>query len=404
MSIQKGIAELDPVARESALDSGVVPKRQVQIVRGEASTVWDADGNAYLDAGATFGTNHVGHRHPRVVQAVKDQLDRLMHVTLTWPNDTRLGLLERLVAAAPDGLERAFLCATGTEANECALKFARQATGRKEVLYLSRSFHGRTMGALSATAKRAYQEPFEPLVPGFRMVRANDPEALKEALSAETAALILEPVQGEGGVLPLDREYLKTARDLTADAGALLIADEVQTGMGRTGRFFAFDDAGILPDLVSVGKGLGGGLPVAATLMTQDVAAKQATLSHGSTFSGNPVQAAAAAAVLDVLKDERLVERSATLGERMLDDLRVLEEVPGVRGVRGRGLMIGVELKAKPQPVLESLRLRGILALSAGATVVRLLPPFVLSDAEADHIVGETKAAVLEQTTGADAA
>lgn len=384
----------DPLERERRLESGVFPKRPLRIVRGTGSMLFDDAGNGYLDAGASYGTNHVGHRHPRVVAAIRDQSDRLLHIPSTYHNDARSGFLERLVGLAPPGLDRAFLSSTGTEAIECALKFARQATGRTGVVSLGRAFHGRTFGALSATAKGSYRKPFGPLVPGFDRVAAEDIEALKGAITQDTAAFLFEPVQGEGGVLPLSHEYLQAARDLTTDRGALLIADEVQTGIGRTGTFLHVEQAGIVPDLVALGKGLGGGVPLAATLVTDAVAGKQAPASHGTTFGGNPLAAACGSAVLDAIVEERLMERAATLGDRLLDAWAPLADLPGVREVRGRGLMLGIDLKGKPFPVLDRLVDAGVLALPAGATVVRLLPPLVMSIEETDRLAAAVQSAV----------
>lgn len=384
----------DPSERERRLESGVFPKRPLRIVRGTASTLYDDQDTPYLDAGASYGTNHVGHRHPRVLAALQAQSERLWHIPSTYHNDVRTQFLERLIGLAPQGLDRAFLSSTGTEAIECAIKFARQATGRPGIVSLGRAFHGRTFGALSATAKAPYRQPFEPLVPGFTRVAAEDIEALKEAITAETAAFMFEPVQGEGGILSLSQEYLRTARDLTTDRGALLIADEVQTGLGRTGTFLAVEPSGITPDLVALGKGLGGGLPLAATLVSDEVAGKQAPASHGTTFGGNPLTAACGLAVLDTIVEERLMERAEVLGQRLLDAWAPLTSLAGVRDVRGRGLMLGIDLKGKPFQVLDRLMADGVLALPAGATVVRFLPTLVMTDEETDRLKAAARDAV----------
>ncbi len=371
----------DLVAREAALESGVFTKRPIQIVRGQGSLLYDADGREYLDAGASYGTNHVGHRHPHVLAALQAQMDRLLHIPSTYGNDTRLRFFEALRPMVPAPLARAFLASTGTEAIECAIKFARQATGRPGIVSLQRAFHGRTLGALSATAKAEYRKPFEPLVPGFSRIAPEDEEALKAAITTETAAFLFEPVQGEGGIVPLSDRYLRAARDIAHDKGALLIADEVQTGLGRAGRFLACEASGVVPDLVALGKGIGGGVPLSVTLATDEVAIKQAKASHGNTFGGNPLACAAGVAVLEVIRSQRLVARSAEVGARLLSALAPLADFPGVRAVRGKGLMLGVELSGKPFPVLDAMVARGVLALPAGATVVRLLPPLVLSAA-----------------------
>lgn len=392
----------DLVARETTLESGVFTKRPIQIVRGEGSTLWDANGNAYLDAGASFGTNHVGHRHPSVVAAIRAQADQLLHIPSTYGNDARLRFLEALHAMAPAELSRTFICSTGTEAIECAIKFARQATGRPGIVALQRAFHGRTFGALAATAKAAYRTPFEPMVPGFSHIAPDDVEALHEAFTKDTAAFIFEPIQGEGGLRPLDDEYLRAARDLATDRGVLLIADEVQTGLGRTGKFLAVEHVGIVPDLVAIGKGLGGGVPLAACLATPDVANLQASASHGSTFGGNPLACAAGTAVLETIRDEHLAERATELGNRLFEAWAPLANLDGVRAVRGRGLMIGVELARKPFAVLDRLVSEGILALPAGATVVRALPPLITSDEDINRLATALYAAVTDLAGGSD--
>jgi acetylornithine/LysW-gamma-L-lysine aminotransferase len=295
-------------------------------------------------------------------------------------NDKRAALLERLIAIAPAGLERAFLCNSGAEAIEAALKFARLVTGRREVVATMRGFHGRTMGALSATWEKKYREPFEPLVPGFRHVAYNDLAALEAAVSGETAAVILEVVQGEGGVRPGTADFLRGAQRLCRERGALLIVDEVQTGFGRTGAMFACEHHGLSPDLLCLAKSIAGGLPMGSVLLGERVGALPPQV-HGSTFGGYPLACAAALAAIDFIEAEHLPERSAELGAWFLARLGQIRS-PLVREVRGLGLMVGIELKQKVTPYLQALMGQGVLALPAGLTVMRFLPPLVISQAE----------------------
>jgi len=374
-----------PVAVERAHASGFYALRDVALVSGSGARLRDAAGREYVDCSAGHGVAAVGHAHPRVAAAIAAQAARLATCPGSFPNDRRAELLGRLARLVPAGLERFFLCNSGTEAIEAALKIARLATGRSGVVATMRGFHGRTMGALSATWDKAYREPFLPLVPGFAHVPYDRLEAAREAVTEETACVLVEPVQGEGGVHPPSEGYLAGLRALCDERGALLVLDEVQTGFGRTGRMFACEESGVVPDLLCLGKAIGGGVPMGAVA----IGPRAGTLSvgaHGSTFGGNPLACAAACAVLDVLRDERLVERSAELGDWLLDRLASLDS-PLVRGVRGRGLMVGVELKTRATPVLQGMAARGVIALPAGANVVRLLPPLVIERADLERAV-----------------
>jgi len=283
------------------------------------------------------------------------------------------------------GMERVFLCNSGTEAVEAALKFARFSTGRSEVVAAMRGFHGRTMGALSATWNKKYRVPFEPLVPDFHHVPYNKPDALEEAITEETAAVLLEAVQGEGGIHPAQADFLETAQRLCRERGALFIVDEIQSGMGRTGKMFAFQHYGIQPDMVTMAKGLAGGIPIGAVLLGERVAPLKPGI-HGTTFGGNPVAAAAALAALEVMEEEGLPQRAAEIGAYFLERLQAVKS-PLIREVRGLGLMLGVELKRKVAPYIQALMEHGVLALPAGMTVVRFLPPLVIGREEVDKVV-----------------
>lgn len=359
----------------------VFAKKPLTIVRGQNATLWSDDGTPYVDLGANFGVANVGHSHPRVVEAIRAQAIQLTHLQQTLYSPPRAAFLARLRSILPSGLSRVFLSNSGAEAVESALKYARVGTRRSRFVAARNAFHGRTLGALGATWKPEYRRPFEPLTPTFDFVPYNDPAALDRVVTEETAALILEPVQGEGGVIPATAEYLREARRVCRERGALLIFDEIQTGLGRTGRTWAFERYGVEPDLLCMGKSIAGGLPMGVLAMREDVAQAMPRGAHGTTFGGSPLVCAAAEATLGVLLEERLAERSERLGELALERLRTLQ-VPVVRETRGIGLMIGVDLRVKPQPVLERLLERRVLALQAGTTVLRLLPPLTIPHAQ----------------------
>lgn len=394
----------DPIEREAQLGSAFFPQAPFTIVGSEGAYYITDEGRRLLDVGASHGMNHLGHNHSRVVAALVAQLSRSGHVPLSFANDTRLALYERLVGAQAQGsarFDRAWLCATGTEANEAAIKFARQATGRSGIISLRRGFHGRTLGSLSATHKKPFQDPFLPLVPGFTAVTPDDEEGLKSVVGPDTAAVFIEPVQGEGGVYPLSESFVRAARDITTDAGALLVADEIQTGLGRTGHWYGIDAYRVQPDMVTLGKGLGGGLPLSACLTTEEVMSKQAPKTHGSTFSGNPLTCAAGVAVLDTLVEERLVERAVALGAAFESAFAPLVSLPGVRELRVRGAMVGIELRGRNNEVLKDLVDRDVLAIGAGPKVVRLLPPFILDDAQVAQLCDDVVAAVTAHASAA---
>ena len=373
---------------ENGVSMGILPKRDAVIVRGRGTRVWDAAGKEYIDCIGGIGTANIGHSHPAVAEAVTRQVNRLSICPDSFYNDVRAELGAALVEAAPTGLDRLFLCNSGTEAVEAALKFARVVTGRSGVIAAQRGFHGRTFGALSATWNPKYRAPFEPLVPGFSHVRYNDAAAMEEAIGEETGAVILEVVQGEGGVRVADGGYLKRVEALCRERGALFIVDEVQTGFGRTGAMFACEHHGIRPDILCLAKAMAGGLPVGAALCG-DAVQGVPSMSHGNTFGGSPVICAAGLATLRVLDEEGLVENAREAGRYFREGLAALAH-PAVREIRGMGLIIGVELKSRVTPVLRGLMERGVLALPAGNTVLRFLPPLSINRAEIDQVVAAT--------------
>lgn len=375
----------DALSLENRYDSGVYPKREVVIVRGEGALLWDEQGREYIDCVAGHGVALVGHCHPAVVAAIREQAGRLITCPAIFYNDVRARLLERLLSVAPEGMERAFLCNSGTEAVEGAIKLARLATGRAGIVAAMRGFHGRTLGALSATWEPAYRAPFEPLVPGFSHVPYNRLEALAEAVNENTAAVLLEVVQGEGGVHLGEGDYLRGAQALCRERGAVLIVDEVQTGFGRTGKMFACQHHGLQPDLVAVAKGIAGGVPMGAVLLGPRVVEAIKPGVHGSTFGGNPLACAAALAAIETLVGEDLPGQAARKGDWLLQRLRA-SEARLIREVRGLGLMVGIELRQRVTPYLKALMDEGVLALPAGNTVLRLLPPLVITEAQLETV------------------
>jgi acetylornithine/LysW-gamma-L-lysine aminotransferase len=377
---------------EDQFSVGVYQKRDVVIVRGEGALVWDEAGREYVDCVAGIGVANVGHCHPAVVAAVQAQAARLITCNELFYNDARAQCLERLDRITPEGINRFFLCNSGTEAVEGAIKFARMATGRKHVVAAMRGYHGKTLGSLSATWERKYKEPFAPLVPDFSHVPYNNVAEFEKAIDEQTAAVILEPVQGEGGVRPATAEFLQAIRRACDQKGALLIIDEIQTGFGRTGRLFACEHFGVLPDIITMAKGIAGGVPMGAIGIDRRVGEIEKQ-SHTSTFGGNPLACAAAVAAIDALTEEDLPRRAADTGAYFVRRLREITSAR-IREIRGLGLMIGIEMKDKAGAIAQALMQEGVLALLAGTTVLRFLPPLVITREQVDHVV-ESLARVL---------
>jgi len=359
----------------------VYPKRGVTLVRGQGALVWDDQDNPYIDCAAGVGVASIGHSNPVIANALKRQADRLITCPGIFYNDIRGQLMEKLVSISPPGLNRVFLCNSGTEAVEAALKFARITTGKSGFISAMRGFHGRTMGALSATFK--YRDEFEPLLPGHRFVPFNNLEKLSRAIDDETAAIILEVVQGEGGVRLIDNQYLRSVREICDSRGILLIVDEVQTGFARTGKMFACEHSGVQPDMMTLAKAIAGGFPMGAVLCSDRIS--PALSKHGSTFGGNPLACAAALASIGFIEDQGLPEQARRKGHHLVSQLET-GDLTGVREIRNLGLMVGIELKSKCRPVIESLLQNRVLALPAGPTVVRLLPPLVITGEQLSEV------------------
>jgi acetylornithine/N-succinyldiaminopimelate aminotransferase len=364
----------------------------VALARGAGATVWDVDGAEYTDLIGGISTTILGHAHPKVVEAITAQAQTLGHVSNLAMHEPGVQLAERLLelAGRPG---RVFFCNSGAEANEAAFKISR-LTGRPEVVTAEGAFHGRTMGALALTGQPSKAVAFAPLPGGVRYVPYGDPDALAGAVGERTAMVLLEPMLGEGGVLPAPPGYLAAAASTAADAGALFAIDEVQTGIGRTGSWFMHQADGIAPDVITLAKALGGGLPMGALLAFGKAADLLTAGSHGSTFGGNPISAAAALAVLDTIRDEGLLERAKELEQRFTAGIEGLGH-PGITGVRGRGALLGVVLTAEVAGALEeNLRAAGFLTNAVAPGVLRLAPPLVLTDAQVDAFVAALPAAL----------
>lgn len=362
-------------------------KRNLTLVKGKGALVWDIDDNEYIDCTGSYGVAIVGHCHPKVVNAVKNQVEKLIACHASFYNDTRSELLEKLISIAPKAMERVFLSSSGAESVECALKLARKFTGKTEIIAMMGAFHGKTMGALSATWKQKYRRPFMPLVPGFKHVPPNL-EKVKAAISDKTAAIIVEPIRGEGGVLLPPNDFLPALREICDEKNILLIFDEVQTGFGRTGKVFACEHWNVIPDIMCLAKSIAGGLPMGATFAKEEVMNSFQRGEHSSTFSGNPLICAAASASIDVLIEEKLPERAANLGEYLKSKLTDLAEKHKViREVRGLGLMIGMETRFDVYNILIGCMEKGVLVLDAGRNVVRFLPPLVIDQKQIDKVV-----------------
>ena len=372
---------------EQKYELAVYPRRDVVLVSGKGARLFDDQGNQYIDCASNVGVSNIGHGHETVAKAVYEQYLTLGNCYSMFYNPVRARLAEKLVALSPGNLNRVFFCNSGAEANEAALKFARSSTGKPEIIACMRGFHGKTMGALAATWGPEYQKPFAPMLPGIKHVPFNNFEKLEAAVGEQTAAVLLEPVQGEGGVRVGDREYFQKVRDLCDARNILLIMDEVQTGFGRTGTLFACEQFAT-PDLLCLAKSLAGGIPMGAVLCNDRVSVP--LKSHTSTFGGNPTACAAALASINVIESEGLVANAKKLGDYFQEQLRGIESQK-IRQVRGLGLMIGLELKEKAGPYVQKLMDKGVIVLLAGATVIRFLPPLVISRQEIDTVVKALK-------------
>lgn len=377
------LAELQALERAHVMPTYV--RNPVEFVRGEGTRLWDADGNEYLDFLGGIAVVSIGHAHPRLVEAIREQAGRLMHVSNLYYTEPAMRLAQRLSERSLGG--KVFFTNSGTEAVECALKLARRHRQGGDIVSVHGGFHGRTYGSLSATPQESKQAPFAPLVPGFRAV---EPAALPDAVDERTAAVILEPIRGESGIHPLPEELLAEVRRACDEHGALLIFDEIQCGMGRTGSLWAWEQTGVRPDVMTVAKGLGGGLPIGACVTAPEYGDVFEAGDHGSTFAGGPVQCAAANAVLDVVDDPAFLAAVAAKGERLLAGLDRL----GVANLRGRGLMVGFDVDDGPALARRLLLEQRLVVNATGPGTVRLLPPLTVTEAEIDAALERIAAAL----------
>lgn len=382
----------DLIAAEDAHTSGLYTKRGIVLVRGDGAMVFDSEGRAYIDCVGGQGTANLGHGNAAVADAVAQQARVLASCTELFYNDRRAELYELLAGILPASLDRFFLCNSGTEAVEGGLKFARAATKRTGIVATMRGFHGKTMGALSATWGPEYRDLFGPLVPGFSHVPFNKPEALDAAITDDTAAFIFELVQGEGGVRPATSEFAREAARLCAERGALLIVDEVQTGFARTGTLFAVEQYAIAPDILCLAKSIAGGMPMGAIAFSRKVG-DLAKRSHSTTFGGNPLACAAAIAAIGEIRRLDLARNARERGTQLMNGLRAIRS-DRIREVRGLGLLVGVELKENASTALRALQEEGVLALGAGPTVVRYLPPLVITADEIERVLAASRKAL----------
>jgi predicted acetylornithine/succinylornithine family transaminase len=382
----EGLSHLQALERDWVIPT--YARQPVEFVRGEGCRLWDAEGNEYLDFLAGISVAQIGHCHPALVEAIRDQAGRLMHVSNLYYTDPAMRLAKRLAESSLGG--KVFFCNSGAEANECAIKLARRHRRGGEIVVLTDGFHGRTYGALSATPQETKQAPFAPLVPGFKVVHRDDAAGVTDAVGEQTAAVLIEPVQGESGIHPIADEVLVAAREACDRHGALLIFDEVQCGMGRTGTLWAYEQTPVRPDVMTVAKGLGGGLPIGACITSPDCADTFQKGDHGSTFAGGPVPSAAAHAVLDVVHDEAFLDEVRTKGERLLAGL---EQLP-VTGVRGRGLMCAFDTNSAPERATRLLTEQRLVVNATGPATIRLLPPLTVTGDEIDDALGRLAAVV----------
>ena len=373
---------------EERLMANVYAKRQIVITRGKGALVWDTNGKEYIDCTGSYGVCIVGHSHPKVVEAIKRQAETLISCHASFYNDARSELLQKITQIAPKGLNKVFLANSGAESVECAIKLARKFSGKPEIIAMMGAFHGKTMGALSATWDKKYREPFKPLVPEFKHVPPDDLEKVRGAITEKTAAILVEPIRGEGGIRVPPNGFLPGLREICDEKDVLLICDEVQTGFGRTGKTFACEHWGVIPDILCLAKSVAGGLPLGITIAKENIMSSLKLGEHTTTFSGSPLVCAAACAAIDVLVEERLPERAAKLGgyfKGKLEGLQARRKI--VREVRGLGLMLGVELRFDVLNVILRSMDRGVLILDAGRNVLRFLPPLVIEREHIDRVI-----------------
>src|SRR5665647_2942326 len=368
--------------------ANVFAKKPIILTKGKGALLWDINGKEYLDFASSYGVAALGHCHPKVVADVKAQAEQLITCHSCYYNDKRAEFIEKLVKITPKGLDKAFLSNSGAESVECAIKLARKYTGKPELIALMGAFHGKTMGALSATWDKKYREPFMPLIPEVKHVAPDNAEKIREAITDKTAAVLMEPIRGEGGVRVPPDGYLQQVREICNEKNVLLIFDEVQTSFGRTGKLFGCQNWNVTPDIMCLAKPFAGVLPIGITVAKENIMASLKIGEHSTTFSGSPLVCAAGCAALDALLEEKLAEKAALNGKYFKSQLECLQAKHKiVKEVRGLGLMLGMELRFDVHNVIMKALDRGILVLDAGRTVVRLLPPLVIEKAQIDKAI-----------------
>ena len=380
--------EYDTITFENRLMANVFAKRPLVITRGKGALVWDAKGKEYVDCTGSYGVALLGHSHPKVVAAICKQAETLISCHASFYNNKRTEFLRKLMSITPKGLNKAFLSNSGAESIECALKLARKFTGKPEIIAVMGGYHGKTMGALSATWDKKYREPFQPLVPEFKHVPPDNLEKLAQAITSKTAAVLLEPIRGEGGVRVPPDDFLPGVRELCDKNDVLLIFDEVQTGFGRTGKMFGCNHWGVTPDIMCLAKPFAGGLPIGITVAKEGIMSSLKIGEHSSTFSGSPLVCSAASAAIDVLVKDRLTERAETIGgyfKGKLEELQAKYNI--VKEVRGLGLMLGMEFRYDVRNIIMRTMEEGVLILNAGRNVLRFLPPLVIERKQVDRTI-----------------
>ncbi len=368
--------------------ANVFSKKPVVISRGKGALLWDINGKEYLDCASSYGVGALGHCHPKVVEAIKVQAEQLITCHSCYYNDKRAEFIEKLVKITPKGLDKAFLSNSGAETIECAIKLARKATGKPEIVALMGAYHGKTMGALSLTWDKKYRDPFMPLIPEIKHVPADNIDKLREAITERTAAVIMEPIRGEGGIRVPSDGYLQQVREICNQKGILLIFDEVQTGFGRTGKLFGCQNWNVTPDILCLAKPFAGGLPIGITVAKESIMSVFKVGEHSTTFSGSPLVCAAGIAAIDALVEEKLADKALVNGKYFkakLEGLMAKHKI--VKEVRGLGLMLGMELRYDVYGVILKMLNKGVLVIDAGRTVIRLLPPLVITKEQIDRVI-----------------
>jgi acetylornithine/LysW-gamma-L-lysine aminotransferase len=368
--------------------ANVFSKKPVVITRGKGALLWDINGQEYVDCASSYGVAALGHCHPKVVAAIKAQAEQLITCHSCYYNDKRAEFIEKLVKITPKGLDKAFLSNSGAESVECAIKLARKFTGKPEIIALMGAFHGKTMGALSATWDKKYREPFMPLIPEVKHIAPDNADKVREAITDKTAAVLMEPIRGEGGVRVPQEGYLQAVREICNEKGTLLIFDEVQTSFGRTGKLFGCQNWNVTPDVLCLAKPFAGGLPIGITVAKENIMSSLKVGEHSTTFSGSPLVCAAGCAAIDALLEEKLADKAEVNGKYFKSQLEGLQAKHKIiKEVRGLGLMLGMELRYDVHNVILKTQAKGVLVLDAGRTVVRLLPPLVIEKAQIDKAI-----------------